>query len=77
MVTPRATNYTSARNEPPRVLTLQYINFSLKYISVNEILESWPLDYNAILSLCMYAYLLVGLLSARNVPKPTNHSTML
>ena len=23
MVTPRATNYTSARNEPPRVLSLQ------------------------------------------------------
>ena len=33
-------NYTyillSARNEPPRVLSLQYIKFSLKYISVNE-----------------------------------------
>ena len=25
MVTPRAANYTSARYEPPRVLTLQYI----------------------------------------------------
>ena len=36
MVTPRAANYTSARNEPPRVLTLQYIKFSLTYISVNE-----------------------------------------
>ena len=47
MVTPRATNYTSARNEPPRVLSLQYIKFSLNYISVNEtkILGSWPLDY--------------------------------
>ena len=36
MVTPQAANYTSAKNEPPRVLTLQYIKFSLKYISVNE-----------------------------------------
>ena len=32
MVTPQANNYTSARNEPPRVLTLQYIKFSLKYL---------------------------------------------
>ena len=30
MVTPRAANYTSTRNEPPRVLTLQYIDFNLK-----------------------------------------------
>ena len=39
--------HTSARNEPPRVLSLQYIKFSLKYISVNKtkILGSWPLDY--------------------------------
>ena len=36
MVTPRPANYTSARNEPPRVLILQYIKLSLKYISVNE-----------------------------------------
>ena len=36
MVTPRAVNYASARNEPLRVLTLQYIKLILKYIPVNE-----------------------------------------
>ena len=49
MVTPRAANYTSARNEPPRVLTLLYIKFSLKYISLNEtentaFFAHWPPD---------------------------------
>ena len=39
MVTPRAANYTSTGNGPPRVLSLQYIKLSLKYISVSETKE--------------------------------------